>query len=196
MALAADPGTGQMVLVFELIHNLCLRANRRATLVLRSDVTYTADDIGGVLDRMGIAGCIEIVPKWPEVPPDVLVVDETLRIPGHLGGTLLTAVLFRTEAAEPSGFDSEVYISADLVRANIYPGVDRLRSHSNRDLDQRRSGVARRLRERAGEPGIDQLLTQPFFVSTPWTETPGAFVPAETGLVEAEAYLAGSPTPE
>jgi F0F1-type ATP synthase beta subunit len=145
---------------------------------------------------MGIAGCIEIVPEWPEVPPDVLVVDETLRVPGHLGGTLLTAVLFRSEAAEPSGFDSEVYISADLVRAHIYPGVDRLRSHSNRDLDQRRSGVARRLRERAGEPGIDQLLTQPFFVSTPWTEKPGVFVPAATGLVEAEAYLAGSPSPE
>jgi F0F1-type ATP synthase beta subunit len=64
-----------------------------------------------------------------------------------------------------------------------------IRSRSNREMDPRLSEVSQHLRERAGEPNVDGLLTQPFFVSTPWTGIPGVFVPAETALAEAEAFI-------
>jgi vacuolar-type H+-ATPase catalytic subunit A/Vma1 len=159
LAIHGDPGAGEMVLAFEIVHNVC--AHQAATCVFH--VGDDAEQFRSALRESGVDA--EVVADESPTRADLHSGDKVL---GHL-------VL-----ADDARADSWVVLSLSLLKTGQLPAIDASRSGTRLDLGSH-GQVAQAAREAIGAAtgaragGILAFLRQWFHVAEPWTGQPAEY---------------------
>jgi F-type H+/Na+-transporting ATPase subunit beta len=207
-ACLAPPGTGQFVLLAELIHN----GSGPAVMLLAEERVRLWDlprefRQAGIEQRVRLMGVTRRVTRGRQreiaaavTAPDLAWVMADQVVAGLLDELALDVPLIViAEEGTMDGFDSQLYLDRSLVDRRIYPAVDRQRSTTRLHLTERhaRLSVAVRDRLHRGASGTDpvaarleRFLAQPFHIAEPWTGVPGERVPLGETLASCEEILA------
>lgn len=171
LAIGGEPGTGQVVLAFEITRNLTSRG-----MTARYRVGGDVEEFRRALREAGVDAAAE--PGGNSTRCDLL----------EDGRVLATLLVGADEAAE-----SYVVLSRELLKQGQLPAVDAASSGSRLELGAH-GELAAEARAAIAEQGLKgamvlAFLRQWFAVSEPWTGQPGECFPLESTLAGVRQML-------
>jgi F0F1-type ATP synthase beta subunit len=172
LAIRGERGTGQAVVAFEVVHNVCTHAKATAHFFVGDDL----EQFRRGLRESGVEA---------EVSPSSGVTYAELRKDGTVLGTIVLG-------DDPEA-DSWITLSRDLLKSGQLPAVDATQSGTRLELGDH-SELAAAARESVAEgsmAGSSMLafLRQWFTVAEPWTGQPGEYVSLEQTLSGARQFV-------
>jgi len=172
LAIRGERGSGQAVVAFEVVHNVCTHIKATAHFFVEDD----PEQFRRGLRESGVEA---------EVTPGRGVTYAELRKDGSLLGTIVLG--------DDSDADSWITLSRDLLKSGQLPAVDATQSGTRLELGDH-SELARAARESVAEgnmAGASMLafLRQWFTVAEPWTGQPGEYVSLEQTLSGARQFV-------
>lgn len=158
LAIGGEPGSGQLVVAFEITRNVMSRGRLSALYLVSGDV----EEFKRALREAGVEAAV--------VGGDNGTRCELLED----GGSVATLLVWTTDDA-----DSHVVLTRELVRRGQLPGVDAAQSGSRLELGEHGELAAEARRAIAGETlagaAVLAFVRQWFTVAEPWTGQPGEY---------------------
>jgi F0F1-type ATP synthase beta subunit len=172
LAIRGERGTGQAVVAFEVVHNVCTHAKATAHFFVGDDL----EQFRRGLRESGVEA---------EVSPSSGVTYAELRKDGTVLGTIVLG-------DDPEA-DSWITLSRDLLKSGQLPAVDAAESGTRLELGDH-SELARATRQAVAEgtlagASVLAFLRQWFTVAEPWTGQPGEYVSLEQTLSGTRQFV-------
>ena len=172
LAIRGERGTGQAVVAFEIVHNVCTHIKATAHFFVEDD----PEQFRRALRESGVEA---------EVSLGSGVTYAELRKDGSVLGTIVLG--------EDPKAQSWVTLSRDLLKAGQLPAVDAAQSGTSLALGEH-SELAAAARESVAERNIAgasmlAFLRQWFTVAEPWTGQPGEYVSLEQTLSGVRQFV-------
>ncbi len=172
LAIRGERGTGQAVVAFEIVHNVCKRTKASAHFFVKDD----PEQFRRGLRESGVEA---------EVNAGSGVTYAELRKNGLVVGTVVLG-------DDPLA-DSWITLSRDLLKSGQLPAVDATRSGTRLELGEHSElAAAARDSVAAGNlagASVLAFLRQWFTVAEPWTGQPGEYVTLEQTLSGARQFV-------
>ena len=172
LAIRGERGTGQAVVAFEVVHNVCTHTKATAHFFVEDD----PEQLRRGLRESGVAA---------EVSPSSGATYAELRKDGAVLGTIVIG--------EDPQADSWITLSRDLLKSGQLPAVDAARSGTRLELGPHSelAGQARKAVAEGSMAGASMLafLRQWFTVAEPWTGQPGEYVSLEQTLSGTRQFV-------
>jgi hypothetical protein len=172
LAIRGERGTGQAVVAFELVHNVCTHTDATAHFFVEDDL----EQFRRGLRESGVEA---------DVSPGSDTTYAELREKGSVLGTIVLG-------DDPEA-DSWITLSRDLLKAGQLPAVDAAQSGTRLELgDHSELAAAARVSVAEGNiagASILAFLRQWFTVAEPWTGQPGEYVSLEQTLSGARQFI-------
>ena len=172
LAIRGERGTGQAVVAFEIVHNVCTRTGASAHFFVADD----PEQFRRGLRESGVEA---------EVSPGSDVTYAELRQDGQVLGTIVLG-------DDPEA-DSWITLSRNLLKSGQLPAVDAVQSGTHLELgDHSELAAAARESVAAGTlagAAVLAFLRQWFTVAEPWTGQPGEYASLEQTLSGAREFV-------
>jgi hypothetical protein len=172
LAIRGERGTGQAVVAFEVVHNVCTHTKATAHFFVEDDL----EQFRRGLRESGVEA---------EVSPGSGMTYAELRKDGSVLGTIVLG-------DDPEA-QSWVTLSRDLLKSGQLPAVDATKSGTRLELGDHSelAGAAREAVAEGSLAGASMLafLRQWFTVAEPWTGQPGEYVTLEQTLSGARQFI-------
>lgn len=172
LAICGETGSGQMVVAFEIVHNVVARTGATAHFFVEDD----PEQFRRGLRESGVEA---------EVSPGSQATYAELRLDGSVLGTIVLG--------EDPEAHSWIELSRDLLKTGQLPAVDAARSGTRLALGEH-SKLAEAARESVAERSLAgasvlAFLRQWFTVAEPWTGQPGEYVGLEQTLSGTRQFV-------
>jgi hypothetical protein len=172
LGIRGERGTGQAVVAFEIVHNVCSRTKATARFFVQDDT----EQFRRGLRESGVEA---------EVSPSNGATYAELWKGGSVVGTIVLG--------DDPDVDSWVTLSRDLLKSGQLPAVDAAESGTRLELGDH-SELARAARESVADrslAGASMLafLRQWFTVAEPWTGQPGEYVSLDQTLAGTRQFV-------
>jgi F0F1-type ATP synthase beta subunit len=172
LAIRGERGTGQAVVAFEIVHNVCTHTKATAHFFVEDDT----EQFRRGLRESGVEA---------EVSPSDRATYAELRKDGSVLGTIVIG-------DDPEA-DSWIMLSRDLLKSGQLPAVDATQSGTRLELGPHSelAGAARQSVAEGNMAGASMLafLRQWFTVAEPWTGQPGEYVSLEQTLSGTRQFV-------
>ena len=172
LAIRGERGSGQAVVAFEVVHNVCSHTKATAHFFVEDDL----EQFRRGLRESGVEA---------EVIPSERATYVELRADGSVVGTIVLG-------DDPEA-DSWITLSRDLLKSGQLPAVDAAQSGTRLELGghSELAGAARRSVAEGTLAGASVLafLRQWFTVAEPWTGQPGEYVSLEQTLSGVRQFV-------